>query len=183
VLPSATPKPTPKPTAKPTATPKPTPKPTAKPTATPKPTPKPTAKPTPKPTAKPTPKPTPTPDPADLLEANDWLLRDIRNNAGIVQVLPSSVEVTADFVAGKVSGDGGCNTYSGTYTTNGTTIDVKGFATTGMLCDESLMDIEATYLKTLAGVDAYGFKEDENLGWMLIMRGPDDQTRLRYVVP
>jgi heat shock protein HslJ len=169
----------------PTATPKPKPKPTPKPTArpTPRPTPKPTPRPTPRPTPKPTPKPTPTPDPGQRLDASSWVLRDYRDSSGTNIPLRGDGDTTADFDAGTVSGFGGCNTYSGTNTTNGSRISITGFATTNKLCDTEAMAAEATYLAALADVNGFRFRDDDKLGEMLILAGPDDQTRLRYVEP
>jgi heat shock protein HslJ len=169
--PEATPTPTATPKAKPTATP------TARPTATPKPTARPTA--TPKPTAT----PAPTPDPGTLLDGTSWVLHDFRDSSGSVVVVPSGVQVTADFGDGTVSGFSGCNTYSGSYTTKGYRITITGFATTGLICDGSVNDAEATYLAALAGVDRFNFRDDQSYGQMLVLTGPDDETRLRYVEP
>jgi heat shock protein HslJ len=169
--PTASPKPSAKPTAKPTA------RPTAKPTA--KPTPRPTA--TPKPTARPT--PTPTPDPGTLLDGTSWVLRDVRDSGGDVVVIPDEVQVTADFDAGRIGGVAGCNTYSGGYTTSGYRIEITGFATTGLLCDGQGMDAESIYLANLAGGDRFNFRDDKKHGQMLVLTGPDKETRLRYVKP
>jgi heat shock protein HslJ len=171
--PAATP--TPRPTAKPT------PRPTARPT--PRPTPRPTATPTSRPTARPTPTPRPTPDPGTLLDGSSWVLRDFRDSSGSVVVVPATVTVTADFETGRVSGFSGCNTYSGSYTTSGSRIDITGFATTGLACDGQLMSAEATYLASLGAVDRLRFRDDETLGRMLVLTGPDEQTRLRYITP
>jgi hypothetical protein len=45
------------------------------------------------------------------------------------------------------------------------------------------MAVEAEYLATLGEVDRFKFRDDEKLGEMLVLSGPDDQTRLRYVEP
>ena len=98
-------------------------------------------------------------------------------------VVPATVTVTADFDSGRVTGFSGCNTYSGSYTTSGSRIDITGFATTGLACDGQLMSAEAVYLETLGAVTRFNFRDDANLGQMLVLTGPDDQTRLRYIEP
>jgi heat shock protein HslJ len=92
--------------------------------------------------------------------------------------MPGGVTITFD--SGGLSGFGGCNTYSGDYTTNGSRIDITGFATTNKLCDGDVMDAEATYLAALAGVDRFAFRDNDRHGQLLVLAGPDDQTRLRY---
>jgi heat shock protein HslJ len=159
----------------------PRPIPTPTPRATPRPTPRPT--PTPKPRPTPTPTPRPTPDPGTLLEGTSWYLRDTRDSNGTLVVLPRQAAVSATFTAGRISGFGGCNTYSGTYTTSVRRIDITGFATTGVACESDVMAAESAYLDTLGAVDRFRFRNDERLGRMLVLFGPDDQTRLRYVRP
>jgi heat shock protein HslJ len=176
--PTPTAKPTPRPTAKPTPRPtaKPTPRPTAKPT--PRPTPRPTPKPTPRPTAKPTPRP--TPDPGTRLDGSAWVLLDFRDSSGSNVGQPGSDRATADFADGRIAGFAGCNTYSGSYTTNGSRIDITGFATTGISCDGDAMAFESAYLDSLGTVDRFAFRDNETHGELLVLLGPDDQTRLRY---
>ena len=207
--PTATPKPTTKPTAKPTpsptpkpkptptATPKPkptptaTPKPKPTPTATPKPTAKPTAKPTPTPTPKPkptptaTPKPTPspTPKPVNPLKGTAWMLHGFREADGTNITLPSGDTLTANFTGKEVSGFAGCNDYTGTYTwaENGT-LNIKQLSATQRVCDDAVMAVEDAYLATLAAVDTYGFRQDPDLGRLLLLTRAADDTRLRYMV-
>jgi heat shock protein HslJ len=154
------------------------PEPTPTPRPTPRPTPTSTPRPTPRPTSTPTPRPTPTPDPGSRLDGTSWDLRDYRDTSGTVVTFPGSGNVTAEFADGRVSGFSGCNTYAGSYTTNGNRITITGFATTSLACDSELMDFETRYLASLAGVDRLRFRDDDTV--MLVLTGPDDQTRLRY---
>src|SRR5262245_46457344 len=56
--------------------------------------------------------------------------------------------VTARFTAdGKVSGFSGCNQYSGTYTTSGTSISVSKVAVTQMACAKPQTLLERAYLR------------------------------------
>ena len=51
---------------------------------------------------------------------------------------------------GSVSGNAGCNSYSGTYTVSGSSITISGFAVTLMDCGEpNVMDLESAYLEIL----------------------------------
>jgi heat shock protein HslJ len=68
-----------------------------------------------------------------------------------------SAGLTATFTtAGKVSGFSGCNTYSGTYTTSGSSIRVaKSLAVTKKACRRLLMARERAFLAALTGARTY----------------------------
>jgi heat shock protein HslJ len=64
--------------------------------------------------------------------------------------------------AGNVTGNAGCNSYSGTYTTTGNSISISGFATTLMYCGEpGVMDLESTYLGVLPMMKVYKISGNE----------------------
>jgi heat shock protein HslJ len=66
--------------------------------------------------------------------------------------------VTLDFSAqGQVSGNSGCNTYSGAYKTNGDQLKVGQLASTRMFCDKpaGVMDQEQQYLAALQNAATY----------------------------
>ena len=66
---------------------------------------------------------------------------------------PISLQFSQD---GKVSGNAGCNSYSGTYTVTGTSMSISGFAVTRMYCGEpGVMDRESTYLAILPMMKVY----------------------------
>jgi heat shock protein HslJ len=56
---------------------------------------------------------------------------------------------------GVASGSAGCNSYTGSYTVDGTAIAFAGFAQTQMACDEPLMALDQAYLGALGSVDAF----------------------------
>ena len=56
---------------------------------------------------------------------------------------------------GQVHGDAGCNRFSGTYTTHGSHITIGPLASTLMMCDQSIMDAEQTYLVKLQAAVSY----------------------------
>jgi hypothetical protein len=45
------------------------------------------------------------------------------------------------------------------------------------------MSAEGAYLASLGAVNRFRFRDDESLGRMLVLTGPDEQTRLRYITP
>ncbi|MDD1706253.1 MAG: META domain-containing protein [Methanoregulaceae archaeon] len=72
---------------------------------------------------------------------------------------PISLQFTAD---GNVSGNAGCNSYSGAYTVTGNSISISGFAVTLMYCGEpGVMDLESTYLAVLPMMKVYRISGNE----------------------
>ena len=104
----------------------------------------------------PTPEPTLEPPPESGLEGPTWILIGA----------PPDVDITAQFNDGAVNGSSGCNTYSGSYTTNGNNITISGFTSSQQLCDDDIMATEQTYLLSLQS--ASGFQVDEEAGRLTI---------------
>ena len=71
-----------------------------------------------------------------------------------------SVGITATFTdGGRVSGFSGCNTYSGTFTTAGSSIEISDrLAVTMMACKEAVMRAESAFLAALSSADSYAVK-------------------------
>ena len=59
-----------------------------------------------------------------------------------------------------VSGTGGCNTFSGTYTTDGDTISFGPLASTMMACEPPIMEQETVYFAALDGATTYAVDGD-----------------------
>jgi len=78
--------------------------------------------------------------------------------AGAERTVIDGTEITAVFdqAAGTVSGNGGCNTYSGQMNTADGAFALGPFITTLMACEQSIMDQEAAYLAALEA--AAGFQ-------------------------
>lgn len=51
--------------------------------------------------------------------------------------------------AGAVSGNSGCNSYSGAYAINGTSLSIGPLISTRMACEPDVMDQEQLYLASL----------------------------------
>ena len=72
---------------------------------------------------------------------------------GPVATNPISLQFTDN---GNVSGNAGCNSYSGTYMVTGSSINISGFAVTLMYCGQPrVMDVESTYLAVLPMMKVY----------------------------
>jgi heat shock protein HslJ len=61
-------------------------------------------------------------------------------------------EIDVTFGLASVGGFAGCNSFSGTYGTNGNIVRVGPLATTRIACDQEVMDQEAAFLDALQGV-------------------------------
>lgn len=144
----------------PTAVP-PTAAPTEVPTQVP-PTAVPTAPPTQvPPTAVPTQPPTPSAPP---LSGTSWNVISYNNGkGGVTSVLAGTMLTTAFGVDGIVSGSSGCNTYSGPYTTQGTSIHIGLLITTQITCAEpaGIMDQETQYLAAMQSATTYQISGDQ----------------------
>ncbi|HEX5619755.1 MAG TPA: META domain-containing protein [Solirubrobacteraceae bacterium] len=83
--------------------------------------------------------------------AGSWTATMIRQ-PDAVSSLVAGTEITADFDdAGKLTGSAGCNTYSGTYETDGAKITIGEVSATEMACDgpDGVMEQEQAYLSAL----------------------------------
>ena len=68
----------------------------------------------------------------------------------LVAVLPDT-ELDVLFGIGNVGGSSGCNTFAGTYGTNGNVVRVGALATTQMACPDAIMTQETAFLAALQG--------------------------------
>ena len=59
---------------------------------------------------------------------------------------------------GEVFGDAGCNRFTGGYTTNGDSITIGPLASTLMMCQENIMNAEATFLVRIQAAVGYQAK-------------------------
>lgn len=74
--------------------------------------------------------------------------------------VPSVVMATATFTADRISGDAGCNTFTGGYSTEGTSITVGPVATTLMACSPAVAEVEDAYLALLGAASTYSVSGD-----------------------
>lgn len=74
--------------------------------------------------------------------------------------MPAGASVTLDFAGKTVSGNAGCNTYSGNYVQNGQALTFAPTALTRKACVPMLMDVEAGFTKALAAVNRYDMADN-----------------------
>lgn len=96
------------------------------------------------------------------LEGTRWVLTSLLNTAGETVDVTGEAEVTATFENGSVSGNAGCNTFSGGYTADGNTLTVGALASTMMACfpDEVMMQ-ETEYLNNLQAAATYMIQDTQ----------------------
>ncbi len=91
-----------------------------------------------------------------------WLMTAYNNGKGGFQSAMADIKVTAVFdEKGKLTGNGGCNTYSAPYTVDGNKIRIGPVASTRMACPQPVMDQEAAYLKALESAVTYKIDGDK----------------------
>jgi heat shock protein HslJ len=156
----------------------------AAPTDTEEPAPTDTEEPAPTDTEEPSPEETATEKPeATKIPGSDligpiWILDGYRNEVGEFTTPLESTQITLIFEEnGTLIGESGCNTYSGSYETDGTNIIITGIMATGATCSEpeGIMEQEAAYVLLLQEVDTYRVE-----GAYLELFNTDEVTVLTY---
>lgn len=176
---------TPTDTPEPTDTPLPTetgvPTSTATPTFTVTPTEIPTA--TPTEVATDTPEPTEHPG-ADLLGIT-WVLEGYLADIGDDELTESISGVDVNLIFEEdfdITGNSGCNSYSGRYVTNGTQIAFQNIIATKILCTEpeGIMEQETLYLSLLDNAEEYRINQDDLLE--IIRKVIEDDQEVEKVI-
>lgn len=99
---------------------------------------------------------------ATTLEGTLWMMTNYNNGREAVVSVAIDTEVTALFEDGQLSGNGGCNQYSGGYELEGESISIGPLISTQMFCaePEGTMDQETLYLAALEAATTYEIKDD-----------------------
>jgi heat shock protein HslJ len=96
--------------------------------------------------------------PVELTETK-WVATSINNGRGAVESVTGDVEVTAIFGGGgSVAGSGGCNTFNGPYTVDGSTIAIGPLMSTKMACPT--LDQETAFFAALAASTTFAISGD-----------------------
>lgn len=72
--------------------------------------------------------------------------------------VPADVRITAKFEAGRVSGSGGCNSYNGSYTVNGSALTTGNIASTKKFCPHS-QQWETRFFERLQAARTYTLRD------------------------
>jgi heat shock protein HslJ len=90
------------------------------------------------------------------LSGTSWQVIAYNNGKQAVTSVLASTTLTAEFGKdGKLSGNSGCNTYTGAFTITGDQIKIGPLATTRMACPQEIMDQETLYLAALQTAATY----------------------------
>jgi heat shock protein HslJ len=101
----------------------------------------------------------PVPSAGAGLATTAWDLVELGTTADFAHLVP-----TIDFAAdGTASGFAGCNTFSGSYTTNGNALMLGPLATTKIACLRPASAVESDYLAALSGVTSWEIGADGRL--------------------
>ncbi len=87
------------------------------------------------------------PDATEL--AGGWLLEDL-GGRGVMDIVQTTLVFDGE---GRVSGSGGCNRYTGSYTYGDGELTFGPLAGTKMMCPEAVMDQEDRFLEALGAID------------------------------
>jgi heat shock protein HslJ len=93
------------------------------------------------------------------LAGTAWALVEMGNTADFAHIVPT-IEFGAD---GSVSGFAGCNTFSGSYTANGSVLTLGPLATTKIGCERPASVVESDYLAALSAVASWEIGADGRL--------------------
>lgn len=117
-------------------------------------------------------------EPPQTLAGSSWMVTSFNNgNQAVVGVI-ADTEMTAVFGAdGSLTGSGGCNNYTTSFTTTENSITIAPAASTMMACEspEGVMEQEAQYLAALATAATYQIDGDT-----LAMRTADDAMAVNF---
>jgi heat shock protein HslJ len=86
--------------------------------------------------------------------AGNWQVVSLAGTA-----VPETATVTLNFAAPAVSGNAGCNQYSGTFSQKGNDLSFGPAALTRMACPPARMDLETGFTRALAAVTRYDMAE------------------------
>jgi heat shock protein HslJ len=80
-----------------------------------------------------------------------WVVDSFETAPSTVSALVPGTEIEVVFGIGSVGGFAGCNSFSGTYGTNGNLVRIGRLATTRQACAQDVMDQEAAFIQALEG--------------------------------
>ena len=88
------------------------------------------------------------------IEGVNWRLTKLPQGGALVDV-PQGVVADARFAGGRVTGSGGCNSFTGPANVSGSAITIGQLASTEMACDGPAGDVERVYLANLVAAASF----------------------------
>ncbi len=112
------------------------------------------------------------------LAGTAWVLRSYRDSAGdAVDAVAGTTAALTFGRRGELSGSTGCNRFSGTYVTDGTSLSIRTGAMTLIACPEAQTAQETALLRLFPQVARYSIAGD-----VLSLEDPDGATLLTYAI-
>jgi heat shock protein HslJ len=106
-----------------------------------------------------------------------WAMGSYNNGRGGFQSALADTQVTAVFSEdGKLTGNAGCNTYSGSYTVDGDKLDIGPVITTKKACAPDIMAQEAAYLRALEAATVFAIQANE-----MVLRDDKGAAQVGYL--
>jgi heat shock protein HslJ len=110
-------------------------------------------------------------------EGTTWQLVEYASEGGAALPVPEAVAATATFADGVVSGNGGCNSFTGPYTLDGDTLAIGDLASTMMACEGPRGAVETAFLAIFPKVTTVAVD-----GETLELTGDGGKLILRFTV-
>ena len=114
-------------------------------------------------------------DEDQTLEGTRWVLTSYAAQDGSMMETIAAVESDALFADGKIEGNGGVNTYNGTYQLDGDKLTVSPLMTTLMAGDQAAMEQEDAFLAALQSAASYSVEGDR-----LLLKDGGGNTSLEF---
>jgi heat shock protein HslJ len=100
-----------------------------------------------------------SPATATSLEGVSWSLDSYLSPESQTEKVLNYTQITALFESGRISGNGGCNNYAGSYVTEGSNITISQLLSTMMFCDDNISTQESNYLMNLQKAATYSISD------------------------
>ena len=122
------------------------------------------------------PAPTATEHPAADLIGPTWVLKEYTPPDGLATTPLDDPESTVIFDLNDIiNGSGGCNTYNGTFTSDGENLDIEIESVSKLACEQPIMDQELMFLQLLDEAEEYHIMADGFKLEILAERTVDDK--------
>ncbi len=111
------------------------------------------------------------------LTGTSWQVLAYNNGRGAVTTPLQDTEMTAVFGPdGTISGGSGCNSFTGSYSVDGSSLSIGSVATTQQTCPDPVMEQEQAYLTALQASTEYLLTADR-----LTLRNDDGATQVDFL--
>ncbi len=117
------------------------------------------------------------PQAAVPLSGTNWQVQSYNNGRGAVTTPLQDSEMTAVFAPdGTISGSSGCNSFTGSYSVEGSSLSIGSVTSTQQTCSDPVMEQEQAYLTALQASTKYSQTADR-----LTLRNDDGATQVDFL--